>query len=148
MLKESENVEYRLEEISIHELYYLYGSLPDIKNPAFDLERFRDLKMIEENILMGKFVRSTPSDEGSLEYAQYRVECIGADIQRREMINPLAVCRMKPNVYLVSYGNERLCWYRSQCYLGELRCYVTEEWGFNKDKLHYEKVDVKGIGIC
>ncbi len=148
MLKESESAEYLLEEISIHELYYLYGSLPGIKNPAFDLERLQNLKTIEENILMGRFITKSPSEMNELEYAQYRTECIGADIKERGMVNPLAVIKMKSEVYLVSYGNERLCWHKSQCYTEKLWCYITKEWGFDKKKLNYQEVDVKGIGIC
>ncbi len=148
MLKELENVEYLLEEILICELYYLYGSLPGIKNPAFDLERLQNLKTIEENILTNRSIMKPSSEMNELEYAQYRVECIGMDIKERGMVNPLAVIKMKSEVYLASYGNERLCWYKSQCYTGKLRCYITEEWGFDKKKLNYQEVDVKGIGIC
>lgn len=148
MLKESENVEFLLEEISIHELYYLYGNLPGIKNPAFDFKRFQDLKTIEENILMRRLITKPKSEMSEFEYAQYRVECIGMDITKRGMVNPLAVIKMKPKIYLTTYGNERLCWYRSQCYYGKLECYITEEWGFNKEKLKYKEIDVKGIGIC
>jgi len=142
-------------EIAIVELYYIYGSIPGMKNPAFDRELWKRFLDSEYNIGSMRWISEVISREKLLidkltdqEKLQYRIECIGKDIKKRGMINPLGVMRMKDDIFLVPYGNERLCWYKSQSYLGSLRCYVTDEWGFDKRKLNYKSVNVEGIGEC
>ncbi|MCH8082593.1 MAG: hypothetical protein IID52_09475 [Proteobacteria bacterium] len=57
-----DNLDFELKEIEIIKLYYIYGSIPGIKNLAFNIERYKQFLDSEENIMSGIFVNNKNVD--------------------------------------------------------------------------------------